>query len=151
MVDRNEKREPLTPREQAVLNFIKEPLTYFAAERTLLMWIRTGGGLIGLGFIVDRFAVFLKTMGSAGQSPEANSAARIPLWLGAGLALLGACVNVVSAVRYWRFQRRFDRGDTSPGRGVIVALILAFVLAVAGIGVAVYLLTSPLGRNSIVS
>ena len=33
---------------------------YLAAERTLLAWIRTGLALMGLGFVVARFGIFLE-------------------------------------------------------------------------------------------
>jgi len=33
---------------------------YLAAERTLLAWIRTGLALMGLGFVVARFGLFLQ-------------------------------------------------------------------------------------------
>ena len=33
---------------------------YLAAERTLLAWIRTGLALMGFGFVVARFGLFLE-------------------------------------------------------------------------------------------
>jgi putative membrane protein len=35
----------------------QDPRVYFAAERTFLAWIRTGLGLIGIGFAVSRFGL----------------------------------------------------------------------------------------------
>jgi len=39
-----------------------DPRVYFAAERTFLAWIRTGLGLMGVGFAVSRFGLFLRQM-----------------------------------------------------------------------------------------
>ena len=39
-----------------------DPRIYFAAERTFLAWIRTGLGLMGVGFAVSRFGLFLREM-----------------------------------------------------------------------------------------
>ncbi|HEY5213055.1 MAG TPA: DUF202 domain-containing protein [Acidobacteriaceae bacterium] len=36
----------------------QDPREYFAAERTFLAWIRTGLGLIDIGFAVSRFSLF---------------------------------------------------------------------------------------------
>lgn len=36
-----------------------DPRIYFAAEHTLLAWLRTGIAVIGPGFLVARFGVFL--------------------------------------------------------------------------------------------
>jgi putative membrane protein len=35
---------------------------YLAAERTLLPWIRTGLALMGFGFVVARFGLFLQEL-----------------------------------------------------------------------------------------
>jgi hypothetical protein len=40
----------------------RDPRIYFAAERTYLAWIRTGLGLMGFGFVVARFGLFLKEL-----------------------------------------------------------------------------------------
>jgi putative membrane protein len=121
-----------------MLLFIKEPLTYFAAERTLLVWVRTGATLIGLGFIIDRFGLFLRMTAANTQAISAFHQG-FSFWFGAGFVLLGAIVNGWAAVRYWRFQRRFERGDTSSGKGVLAAVGLAIILAAAGAALAVYL------------
>jgi uncharacterized membrane protein YidH (DUF202 family) len=36
------------------------PSDYLAAERTFLAWIRTGLALMGFGFVVARFGLFLR-------------------------------------------------------------------------------------------
>jgi len=38
---------------------------YLAAERTLLAWIRTGLALMGFGFVVARFGLFLQQLRAA--------------------------------------------------------------------------------------
>jgi len=35
---------------------------YLAAERTLLAWVRTGLALMGLGFVVARFGLFVQQL-----------------------------------------------------------------------------------------
>jgi putative membrane protein len=44
---------PTEMRQRAALS------DYLAAERTVLAWIRTGLGLMGFGFVVARFGLFL--------------------------------------------------------------------------------------------
>lgn len=38
----------------------RDPRVYFAAEPTFLAWIRTGLALMGVGFAVARFGLFLR-------------------------------------------------------------------------------------------
>jgi putative membrane protein len=37
-----------------------DPRVYFAAERTMLAWLRTGITIMAFGFVVARFGVFLR-------------------------------------------------------------------------------------------
>lgn len=43
---------------------------YLAAERTLLAWIRTGLALMGFGFVVARFGLFLQQLQIASMLPQ---------------------------------------------------------------------------------
>ena len=36
-----------------------DPRVYFAAERTLLAWVRTGIAIMAMGFVSSRFGLFL--------------------------------------------------------------------------------------------
>ena len=46
---------------------------YLAAERTLLAWIRTGLALMGFGFVVARFGLFLQQLQIMQRTPKASS------------------------------------------------------------------------------
>ncbi|MDQ3427232.1 MAG: DUF202 domain-containing protein, partial [Gemmatimonadota bacterium] len=39
-----------------------DPRVYFAAERTMLAWLRTGIAIMAFGFVVARFGVFLRLL-----------------------------------------------------------------------------------------
>jgi putative membrane protein len=54
---------------------------YLAAERTLLAWIRTGLALMGFGFVVARFGLFLKELQVAQRISSAQSYG-LSLWFG---------------------------------------------------------------------
>ena len=43
---------------------------YLAAERTFLAWVRTGLALMGFGFVVARFGLFLQQLRLANQVPS---------------------------------------------------------------------------------
>src|SRR5262245_18207424 len=74
-----------------------DPRVYFAAERTLLAWVRTGVTLIGLGFVVARFGLFLRIV-----NPTHPDSARMghSSWVGVALSLGGGLVTVLAAVQF---------------------------------------------------
>jgi putative membrane protein len=59
-----------------------------AAENTYLAWIRTGIALLGLGFVVARFGMFLERLDYLEHVTPAHSYG-LSVWFGTGLILAG--------------------------------------------------------------
>ena len=114
------------------------PSDYFAAERTFLAWIRTGLSLMGFGFVVARFGLFLREM-EFSQHPLALHSARFTLWVGTVLILIGVAVNVLSSVQHVQFVRAVKRSSEPVERPATMAVVIAMVLAVIGVAMTVYL------------
>jgi putative membrane protein len=110
-----------------------DPRVGLAAERTLLAWVRTGLALMGFGFVVARFGVFLHEVAALGHAPP-RPASPLPLWIGGALVVLGVLVNVTVAVQHVRRLRRFDRGG--PYRPTVWSLGVVVTLVLAAVGVA---------------
>jgi putative membrane protein len=117
----------------------EDPKTYFAAERTFLAWIRTGLGLMGIGFAVARFSLFLRELGER-PLHTAVSETGVSLYSGVALVALGVVVNVAAVAHHIRTVQELRSGTWSAGRISTNAVVLALVLAVAGVGMGVYLL-----------
>lgn len=113
--------------------------TYFAAERTLLAWVRTGLAMMGFGFVVARFGLFLRELASERGEPLKQSLSA-SLWVGTTLVLLGVAVNVGAAIGHWKIVRRLDQGMPLRFRPFSLGLVVALVLAFLGAVIAVYLL-----------
>ena len=111
---------------------------YFAAERTFLAWIRTGLGLIGIGFALSRFSLFLREIGG-GHAHTPEHATGVSLWSGILLVALGVLVILSSVVRHIQLVRALRDGQWQSGRVSRQGVVLGLILAAAGIGVCLYL------------
>jgi putative membrane protein len=108
----------------------------------MLAWIRTGVALMGLGFIVARFGLFLRAL-AAGEGLAPTARAGVSVWAGTGLLLVGVAVNVFAGWRYGRFAAEFRRGEAKLGpTSAAPELTLAALLAGVGLVLAAYLLRS---------
>jgi putative membrane protein len=117
----------------------QDPRIYFAAERTFLAWIRTGLGLMGVGFAVARFGLFLREMQSQ-QTHLPVHATGLSVWSGVALVSLGVIVNLSAVFSYVTLVHRLKAGTWIPGQISKAAVALAIVLALVGAGMAFYLL-----------
>jgi len=119
-----------------------DPRVYFAAERTFLAWIRTGLALMGFGFVVARFGLFLRelSMRNSQQAQISSHTTGPSLWLGTALVIVGVVVNISAALTHVREVKELAAGTWVPGQPSKTAVAVALLLAIAGIGLAVYLI-----------
>lgn len=117
---------------------------HMANERTFLAWIRTSIGIMAFGFVVEKFALFMKQMSYAiGKStniealPPSHGYSAI---LGIFLVGLGALMGLLAFIRYKKVEKQINE-DTWQPSSILDALLTLSVLAV-GIFLVVYLIYS---------
>ena len=102
-----------------------------ANERTFLAWIRTSIGIMAFGFVVERFALFMKQLSFFLGKTE------VPLHLQTGhshslifgilLVGLGVLISVLAFVRYKKVQRQIDEDSFNPSSGLDLLVMLSVV------------------------
>ena len=113
---------------------------YLAAERTLLAWIRTGLAMMGFGFVVARFGLFLTEIHIA-ENSTATQHYGFSLWFGTALIVVGVVVNIVAGWRHLRLIRALDRGEAARSHSTAQTVIIAFLVAIVGFAMATYLIS----------
>ncbi len=117
---------------------------HMANERTFLAWVRTSIGIMAFGFVLERFALFIKQMSyilgesSKGKAlPPTDASSSIA---GIFLVGLGSLLCVLAFIRYKKVERQIDNDTYLPSPVLNMTLTLS-VLAV-GIFLVFHLLRS---------
>jgi putative membrane protein len=117
-----------------------DPNVYLAAERTLLAWVRSGLAMMGLGFIVARFGLFLRALAREtvpGEHPHVSGG--MSLWFGVALIGFGVISLLLAARNHLRSVDRLLRNEPLEIRRMSLAVVLSALLAILGIAMSVYL------------
>jgi putative membrane protein len=110
-------------------------------ETSLLGWLRTSLSLMGFGFVIARFGLFLREIAVAGQMHV-----RPHTWLtamntftGTGLIVLGIVVLLIAVRNHVQTVDRLRRGELAMPSRWSLSVILSLILCGLGMGIAIYL------------
>jgi uncharacterized membrane protein YidH (DUF202 family) len=122
---------------------------HMANERTFLAWIRTSIGIMAFGFVVVKFALFIKQIASllatggfsemhVVQPPNGYSS-----FFGIAPVGLGALMSVLAFVRYKKVEKQIDEDTFHPS--LILDIMLTLSIVAVGIFLVIYLIHNTSG------
>ena len=119
-----------------------DPRVFFAAERTLLAWVRTGLTLIALGFVVSRFGLFVRLLAIQTQGSQPPGRFSLSAVLGVAFVLAGTLAIILATVQNQRFVATLPQADLPRGYSRVLAVVLSLFVGTLGVVVAAYLLVT---------
>jgi putative membrane protein len=126
---------------------IKNFSDHAANERTFLAWVRTAIAMMGFGFVVERFDLFLRASPIV-FATHTTTAHNLRLGELAGLAVMlaGLAMLVVATARFVMITRYIDDDQQHRGPGERFDIALAGLLFLVGAALFGYLVFNLLVR-----
>jgi putative membrane protein len=117
-----------------------DPRVFFAAERTLLAWLRTGLALVALGFVVSRFGLFVRLL--AGEAPGVHPLGSFgaSAVLGVAFVAAGTVAVIAAAIQHRRFVAALPQANLPRGYSSMFAVVLSLLVGALGLVLVAYLL-----------
>jgi putative membrane protein len=104
------------------------PADYLANERTFLAWIRTSIAMMGFGFVIVKFALFIRqitiALGEKVNVPGKGYSAII----GVTMVALGALMATFAYLRYRNIEKQLKNNIYYPSSWLSIIVTISIVL-----------------------
>ena len=121
------------------INTFEKSREHLANERTFLAWIRTSIALMGFGFVIVKFTLFLKEISilleAKGMSSKGYSA-----MVGVIMVALGVVIAVLAFIQYKNYEKQLN--NNSYMSSSMLSLFITLIILIGGITLIIYLLSS---------
>ena len=122
-----------------------DPRLYFAAERTLLAWLRTGLTVMAFGFVIARFGLFLQIVALQAPGVLAHAHSGMSALFGVVLVGIGTAMVLTATVQHRKFVATLPAPDRPrPHSGDTLLLVSSILVTLAGVALTAYLAVSAL-------
>lgn len=116
-----------------------DPRVFFAAERTLLAWLRTGLTIVGLGFVISRFSLLIQLLGMQSQPSAQHASSLSTTVLGISFVIMGSLVIATAAIQHKRFVSSLTLQQLPAAYSYTLAFAMSMFVAMLGMTLAAYL------------
>jgi putative membrane protein len=111
---------------------------HLANERTFLAWIRTSIAIMGFGFVVVKFSLFIRQLSYAlGEKIVLPGKGYSPI-IGIALVIIGAVMSLLAFVRYRNIEKHLIKGSYYPS--FILSLLMTIAIVIVSLLLIIHLL-----------
>ena len=118
---------------------LNDPRVFFAAERTLMAWNRTGLTLMAFGFVIERFDLFVTMLARLPEKPMDHG---LSFWIGMAFICLGGASSALAIVQYRKVLHTLNPNEVPQGYWVNMGVLTNLAVAVLGFLLIAYLFAS---------
>jgi putative membrane protein len=104
------------------------PADHLANERTFLAWIRTSIALMGFGFVIVKFALFIRQISAALGSKIAIPGKGYSASIGVIMVALGAIMATLAFFRYLNIEKQLNTNSFFPSKWLSALVTLSIVI-----------------------
>lgn len=119
---------------------VSDPRVFFAAERTLLAWVRSGLAVMALGLVIDKFGLLLSVL--TASTSHHQSSRDLSHYLGIILILVGTLIVVGAQYNHHAYLTCLPAEDLPKQAIVRLDWFLTFSIAIIGVFLTIYLIFS---------
>ena len=117
-----------------------DPRVFFAAERTLLAWVRSGITVMALGFVVAKFGLFLTLLStSSAVTNHPHQSSGLSDVFGIALVIIGVAIILGAQLNHHLYVQTLPPEDVPKLAITWLASLLTCSIAFVGILLAIYL------------
>jgi putative membrane protein len=111
---------------------------HLANERTFLAWIRTSIALMGLGFVIVKFGLFLKEVAIMLEDFNVTISEGFSSVVGTAMVALGVILAFFAYFQYKKVETQINRQSYKSSS--LISVLLTLVIVVGGFFLVVHLL-----------
>ena len=113
------------------------PSDYLANERTFLAWIRTSIAIMGFGFVVVKFSLFIKQLTVALGEKAIVPGKGYSSVIGIFLVALGTVMSLLALIRYRNIQKQLSNHTYFPS--LFLSVLVTVCLLIISVLLILYL------------
>jgi len=119
-------------------NTLEKSREHLANERTFLAWIRTSIALMGFGFVIVKFTLFLKEISLLLETQGLPSKGYSTI-VGVVMVALGAVLSILAFLQYKKYEHQLNTNTYHTSS--LLSLFITLLILIGGVVLIVYLLS----------